>query len=397
MERRRFIGRVCAVTAVTSTGAAGCVSLGGGESEGGDGTDGSSDGGSDGGGDGSGDGSSSDGSDGGNGDGGMTEADTPTATMAPQGTVAGGARAPYDEWASADTYPGERVLAFSVEAGTGQSTPSTPTPTPTPTPQGTQSPIDPIIGFPTTYLLAALFSGFELVQFGLGQVASEDGGTERIHSPGDGLVFEGSFDAGSVETTVSEAGASEAGTYEGHTLYESGSGDDAAVLAVSGEALVQASAGEEVPDPRAVVEHTIDAGAGNATRYGADRGAYEDLVTALPTDQIMGVTFSPEGGIDRSTPTPTPTPAGGGGSSDFFRIRDFDLDGTVRGFASGLGFGENQETATARMGIRYASAGEVDDTSRIQSQVAPQASDVTVDVSGPLAVVAATYDETSNL
>ena len=113
MERRRFIERVCAVTAVTSTGAAGCVSFGGGESEGGDGTDG----GSDGGGDGSGDGSS-DGSDGG-GDGGMTEADTPTATMAPQGTVAGGARAPYDEWASADTYPGERVLAFSVEAGTG--------------------------------------------------------------------------------------------------------------------------------------------------------------------------------------------------------------------------------------------------------------------------------------
>ena len=371
------------MTAVTSTGAAGCVSLGGGESEGGDGTDGS------------GDGSSSDGSDGGNGDSGMTEADTPTATMAPQGTVAGGARAPYDEWASADTYPGERVLAFSVEAGTGQSTPSTPTPTPTPTPQGTQSPIDPIIGFPTTYLLAALFSGFELVQFGLGQVASEDGGTERIHSPGDGLVFEGSFDAGSVETTVSEAGASEAGTYEGHTLYESGSGDDAAVLAVSGEALVQASAGEEVPDPRAVVEHTIDAGAGNATRYGADRGAYEDLVTALPTDQIMGSNFSPDGGIDRSTPTPTP--AGGGSSSDFFRIRDFDLDGTVRGFASGLGFGEDQETATARMGIRYASAGEVDDTSRIQSQVAPQASDVTVDVSGPLAVVAATYDEASDL
>ncbi|PSP69707.1 hypothetical protein BRC70_06490 [Halobacteriales archaeon QH_6_68_27] len=235
---------------MTSTGAAGCVSLGGGESEGGDGTDG----GSDGGGDGSGDGSSSDGSDGGNGDGGMTEAD--------------------------------------------QSTPSTPTPTPTPTPQGTQSPIDPIIGFPTTYLLAALFSGFELVQFGLGQVASEDGGTERIHSPGDGLVFEGSFDTGSVETTVSEAGASEAGTYEGYTLYESGSGDDAAVLAVSGEALVQASAGEEVSDPRAVVESTIDAGAGNATRYGADRGAYEDLVTALPTDQIMGVNFSPDGGID---------------------------------------------------------------------------------------------------
>jgi|GEM_PF-1962559 len=398
MDRRKFIERVCAATAVASTGVAGCVSFGnGGTATGGsDGGDGSGDGGAgDGGngGDGSGsDGGSGDGGDGsdGSGDGGTTEADTPTPTMA-QGTVAGGARAPYDDWASTGTYAGEEIQAFSVLAGTGQT--ESQTPTPTPTPEGTQAPIDPILGYPTSFLLAALFSGFALANFGLGRVASEDGGTERIHGPGNALVFEGSFDAETLASTVSESDASETGSYEGYTLYGSGSGESRAVLGLSGEAIVHASSGEQVSDPRAVVESTIDASIGSATSYGSEHGAYEDLVTALPTRPVMGVTFSSSGGLNQGTPTPTPTPSMGGGSGDFFEIRDFDLDGTVRGLASGLSYGENQESATAEMAIRYASAGEVDDPGTIQSQAAPRAGDVSVATSGSLAVVTATYTQ----
>jgi len=402
MDRRKFIERVCAATAVASTGLAGCTSFGDsgtatGGSDGGDGNGGGGDGGANDGGDGSGNGDGSgDGNDGsdGNGDGGTTEADTPTstptATMA-QGTVAGGTRAPYDDWASTGTYAGEEIQAFSVLAGTGQ--PDGQTPTPTPTPQGTQAPIDPILGYPTSFLLAALFSGFALANFGLGQVASEDGGTERIHGAGNGLVFEGSFDTETLASTVGESGASETGSYEGFTLYGSGSGESRAVLGLSGEALVHASSGEQVSDPRAVVESAIDASLGNATSYGSEHGAYEDLVTALPTRQVMGITFSSSGGLNQGTPTPTPTPSMGGGSGSFFEIRDFDLGGTVRGLASSLGYGRNQESATAEMAIRYASAGEVDDADTIQSQVAPQAGDVSVATSGSLAVVTATYTE----
>lgn len=402
MERRKFIERVCAATVVTSGGIAGCVSFGNGGTEigGSDGGDGSGgDGGSDGG-DGS-DGGGGGGSDGGGGDGGMTETSTPTATptatMAQQ-TISGGAQAPYDNWASQTTYPSEAVQAFSVQAGTGTSTPTGPTPTPTPTPQGTEAPIDPILGYPTTYLLAALFSGFALTEFNLGQIASEDGGTEWIHSPGKGLVFEGSFDTGALRSKIGESEASESGSYEGYTLYASGSGENSAVLGLSSEALVHASADERVSDPQAVVESTIDAGLGNATPYGDEYGAYADLVTALPTKQVMGVSFSPSGGMNEGTPTPTPTPtpSAGGSSGSFFEIRDFDLEGTVRGFATALGYGQNQESATARMAIRYASPGEIDDSGVIKSQAAPRASDVSLATSGSLVVVTATYTEESN-
>jgi len=391
MDRRKFIERVCAATAVASTGVAGCASFGNGgtASGGGDGGDGGAGDGGDGGNDGGGDGGGGD-SDG-SGDGGTTGADTSTPTPTPQGTVAGGARAPYDGWASTSTYGSGEIGAFSVRAGTGQTTGETPTPTPTP--QGTQAPIDPILGYPTGFLFAALFSGFALSGFGLGQVASEDGGTERIHGAGKGLVFEGSFDAETLATRVGESQATEAGTYEGYTLYSNGSGENGAVLGLSGEALVHASAGEDVSDPRTVVEDSIDAGLGNGTSYGSEHGAYEDLVTALPTRPVMGLTFSSSGGLNQGTPTPTPTPSMGGGSGDFFEIRDFDLEGTVRGLASALSYGENQESATAEMAIRYESASEVDDTGTIQSQAAPQASDVSVTTSGALAVVTATYTQ----
>jgi hypothetical protein len=390
MDRRKFIERVCATTAVTSAGLAGCTSFGGGDtatggSDGGDGIgDGSSDGGSDGNSDG-GDGSDS-------GDGGTTGAATSTPTpTAPSQTVAGGARAPYDDWASTETYASGEVGAFSVRAGTGQT--SSQTATPTPTPQGTQAPVDPILGYPTGFLLTALFSGFALSQFGLGQVAAEDGGTERIHSAGNGLVFEGSFDTETLTSAVGESRATESGSYEGFTVYGVGSGDSRAVLGLSGEALVHASADEQVSDPRAAVESTIDAGLGNATAYGNEHPAYEDLVTALPTGPIMGLTFSTDGGLNQGTPTPTPTPSMGGGSGSFFEIRDFDLGGTVRGLASGLTYGQNQESATAEMAIRYASAGEVDSADTIQSQIAPQAGDASVAISGSLAVVTANYTE----
>lgn len=398
MERRKFIRRVCAASAVTSTGLAGCANISVGDGEGGDGGDGGGDG-SGGGGDGDGGGGGGDGgdgSDGGGSDGGdaptPTESPTPTATATmAQGTVAGGERAFYDDWASPDTYSSEGFQAFTVEAGAGQSDSQTPTPTPTPTPEGTDTPIDPIFGFPTQFLVAALFSGFALANFNLGQIASDTGGTERIHAPGNSLVFQGSFDTDSLASRVGESDATESGTYEGYTLYEMGSGEDAAALATSEDAVVHASVDEQVSDPRGVVEATIDAGAGNATRYGSENAAYEDLVTALPTEQIMGIAFKPGG--DVNTPTPTPAPGEGGGSS-FFEIRPFQLEGTVRGYASALSFPQEDATSvTARMAIRYASAGEVDDRTTIADQAAPNAADVSVTINGPLVVVAATYTE----
>lgn len=386
---------MCAASAVTSTGLAGCTSFLPGESSGGDG-DGGDGGGSDGS-DGSGDGGSDGGSGDGGGDGGSTPADTstPSPTMAPQ-TVAGGTRAPYDNWASAGTYPDDRFQSFSVVAGTGQSTEAGPTPTPTPTPQGTDAPVDPILGYPVTYLVAALFSGFALASFNLGQVASDTGGTERIHVPGNSLVFEGSFDAATLQSQVGESDATESGTYEGFTMYERGAGESRAVLGLSGEALVHASVDETVSNPRSVVESSIDAGVNSATPYGTDNAAYEQLVTALPTQPVMGVSYAPGGDALRQTPTPTPGPGDGGGSS-FFQIRDFELGGTVSGFATGIEFGEDQESATARMAIRYASAGEMDDTGLIREQAAPRASDVSVTTSGPLVVVTANYSEDLNL
>jgi hypothetical protein len=122
-------------------------------------------------------------------------------------------------------------------------------------------------------------------------------------------------------------------------------------------------------------------------------------VTALPTEQIMGLAFAPGGDVNTPTPTPTPTPGGGGGGgSSFFEIRSFQLEGTVRGYASSLSFPESQdqESVTVRMAIRYASASEVDDQSRIAEQAAPRAADVSMNDSGSLAVVAATYTENSN-
>ena len=401
MERRKFIETVCAASVVASTGLAGCTSFTSGESggDGGDGSDSGGDGNGGGGNDGSGDGG--DGGD--SGDGGMTSTDTPTesATSSPtatmnEATVTGGSRAPYDDWASSATYASEGFQAFSVQAGAGQGGSQTPTPTPTPTPEGTDAPVDPILGYPTQFLLAALFSGFALANFNLGQIASETGPAERIHAPGNSLVFEGTYDTDSLASKVGESDATESGTYEGYTLYEMGSGEDAATLAFSEAAVVHASADEQVSDPRSVVEATIDAGAGNATRYGSENAAYDDLVTALPTEQIMGIAYAPGG--DVNTPTPTPAPGEGGGSS-FFEIRPFQLEGTVRGYASALSFpqSQDQESVTVRMAIRYASASEVDDRSRIAEQAAPRAPDVSVNVSGPLAVVAATYTEGTNL
>lgn len=397
MERRTFIRRVCAASAVTSTGLAGCanISVGDGGNGGGDGS-GSGDGGDGDGGDGSGsgDGGGGDGSDGADA---PTPSATPsaTATMAQQ-TVAGGERAFYDDWASEGTYLTDRFQAFSVRAGAGQSTPSGPTPTPTPTPEGTDAPIDPILGYPTTYLVAALFSGFALASFNVGEVASDSGGADRIHVPGESLVFEGSFDTDSLQSRVGESEASESGTYEGYAMYEIGSGEDLAVLGVSGEALVHASAGETVSDPRSVAESTIDAGAGSATPYGNDNPAYEELVTALPEATVMGVSFAKEGDANRDTPTPTPE-AGGGGGSNFFEIKDFDLEGTVRGFATAWTFEQDQESTTPQMAIRYASESEVDDVSLIKEQAAPRAANVSVTTSGVLVVVAATYTEDQDL
>jgi hypothetical protein len=395
MERRTFIQRVCAASAVTSAGLAGCANFGAGESDGSDGGGGDGGGGDDGGDGGGGDDGGDDGGDGGDGE--TTSGDTPTEspTMAPQ-TVAGGERAFYDDWASEDTYITDEFQAFSVRAGAGQSTPSTPTPTPTPTPEGTDAPLDPILGYSTTYLVAALFSGFALAGFNVGQVTSDGGGAERIHVPGESLVFEGSFDSDALQSSVGDSEASESGTYEGYTTYEMGSGEDLAVLGVSGEALVHASAGEAVSDPRSVVESTIDAGTGNATPYGSDNPAYEELVTALPESTVMGTSFAKEGDVTRDTPTPTPE-AGGGGGSDFFEIRDFDLEGAVRGFATAWAFEQDQESTTPRMAIRYASESEVDDTSLIREQAAPRAADVSVTSSGALVVVAATYTEDQNL
>lgn len=393
MERRRFIQRVCAASAVTSTGLAGCTSFGG--DGGGDGGDGG--GGSDGG-DGGGDGNSGGDGDGG-GDGGVTSADTPTES--PTATAAAslpeGERAAYDRWASAATYPEEQIQALTVDMALIRSQTGGSTPTETPSPAGTPQPIDPAVGLPLTYFLVASFSSFALVGFNVTSVAGEGGGVEQIHSPGNGLVFQGSFDPARLGEQIGESQASEAGSYEGYTVYERGSGEDRSVLAVSGEALVHASSGEDVSDPRAVAESVVDAGAGNAAPYGDDHPAYADLVTALGSAPIMGVAYSPDGAMNRNTPTPTPTPAPGTGGGDFFNMGELDLDGAVLGVATALGFGPDQQRATAQMAVRYASPGDVDETSLIRSQAAPRANDVSVVTSGALVVVTAEYGDLSRL
>jgi len=346
MDRRQFLGRASA-TVAASAALAGCSGLGGNDDNDGNGANG------------------------------------------------GGARAPYDDWAGTSVYGESEVQAFSVDIGALSELSDGATATPTPTATGTQQQVDPILGAPVAYLFGAGLAGLALLGFGLSHLTGEDGPMERVHSVGDVTVFEGSFDESEVTGTVEQREV-ESRTYQGHTVYTSGEGENASVLAVSGSALLTASAGERVSDPGAVVEDAIDAEAGSGTRYADEHGAYDDLVTALPAASILGVGFSPDGAINAATPTPTSTPSTGGESDGSLSgVSDLELDGDVRGYASSLEFSDDGEEVTARLALRYASADQVDDDETISSQAAPSGSDVSVETDGALVVVAAAYTEDS--
>jgi len=377
MDRRRFIRRAGAATVLTTGALAGCSDDGGdGGTDGGDGGSDGGDGGTDGG-----DGGS-DGGDGGSdgGDGGMA---TPTSSLG------SGSLAPYDAWATPAVFNSEPVNAFTVDTQALSETSSTSTPTPSP--QGTQGPVDPALGLPLGFLFAATFSGFALAGFGLRQMDSEDGPAQRIHSAGSALVFEGSYDVDSVTSMVGESQASESGTYGGYTLFSTG--EEGSVLAVSGDSLI--TTGSDASDPQAVVEAAVDAAAGNAPAYSADRPAYSDLAGALDSQQVTGLAYSPEGPINAGTPTPTPTPSMGGGGGDLFNIGDFRPDGDVRGYATGLSFDDEQ--ATAQLAFRFTGADQVGDVDALASEVAPSASDASVASSGSLVLITATYTELSGV
>jgi len=312
-----------------------------------------------------------------------------TASSGPSGSIGAGSAAAYDAWATSGVFSGETVQASTVEMQALQS-PSM-GPTPTPTPGGTQGPIDPILGLPLVFSLTAAFSGFALAGFGLSQMASEGGPTERIHVVGDAVVFEGSYDVESVTSTATGSQASESGSYGGHTLLSSGQGS--AMLAASENTLI--TTGSEASDPQAVVEAAIDAAAGSATAYSAEHDAYADLASVLDAHPITGLAFSPEGPINAGTPTPTPTPSMGGGSSDFLNMSDFNPEGAIHGYASGLSSVEGE--ATAQIAFRYASSSEVGDTDALASGVAPSSNDVSVASSGSLVLVTAGYADVSTL
>jgi len=305
-------------------------------------------------------------------------------------SVASGSTAPYDAWATPAVFSSETVQATTVELEALASAESEGTPTPTQS--GTQGPTDPVVGLALRFAIGAAFSGFALASFGVGDAVSEGGPSERIHVVGNALVFEGSYDVDSLGSTIEESQGSESGTYDGYTLYSSGSEDEPA-LAVSGDSLVTVAS--EVEDAQAVVEAAIDAKAGDAPAYSAEQDAYADLTTVLDSREITGLAYSPDGPINAGTPTPTPTPSAGGGS-DFFDIGEFVPDGDVRGYAVGLSTTDS-ETGTAQIAFRFSDPSQVGDVDELASQVAPNAMDVSTTSAGAIVRVTATYTEQSTL
>lgn len=304
------------------------------------------------------------------------------------GSVTAGERARYNQWVTEDTYNGEELFAISLNIAALPDEDSEGTET---SDGDSEEPEDPLAGLPLTFLLfGGLAAGLGTYGLGLEGLSEEDSGTEKIHIAG-GLVFEGDFDAGSLETSVEEAGATETEDYHGFTIYTDAGGDDETAIAISEGAVIVVSKdmADSVTDtlPRAKV--IADASFGEATPLSEERSVVEDLMTALPNRPVMGVAYS-----DEAKPLNEEDESDDGGTGsrdDSTTFADTDLSGRANGLAASADL--TGDSLTSSVALRYESEGEVDDRSDIEDAIGNDANDRVVDTDGPLVVVEGSYDE----
>lgn len=302
------------------------------------------------------------------------------------GGTPSGDRAGYDSWVG--TGISEPINAFTLDLEVYQ-TLQNQDEEETQTETSTSTQTDPLAGIPATYIFAAALGlGFGLAQTGLSSQIQAEGSAQRAHFVDNGIVLEGSFDAESVGSSVSGAGAQEAESYAGSTLYRNGSGSDALVVAVSGDAVVVVRGGENVSDPMARTRRLLDANAGNTDRFRGESDDYDSLVTALPTRGIMAVAYNSEGGMFDGAGG-----GGGGSNSQLASFADLDLDGNAVGGATSASF--STERLESSIVILYESESEVDAKADIEAAVGGQAASSSVTIDGRMAYVEGTYEDPS--
>lgn len=307
------------------------------------------------------------------------------------GGVPSGERAPYDAWVGADVAP---VNAFTLDLEVYRMLQNQEQGTQTETATSTSTETDPLSGIPATYLFAAALGlGFGLSGTGLGGLVRADGSATRTHFVGNGIVLEGSFDAGSVSSSVSNAGGEEAESHAGYTLYRAGSGSDATTIAVSGDAVLVVNAGENVADPMARTRSLVDVHAGNATRLEAESDDYDALATALPKRGIMAVAYDSGGGMFQGGSGGTGGKGAGGSSSSsgLTSFGDLDLAGNAVGGATSASV--TMDRLESSVVLRYESEDEVDPKADIEAALGGQADSSSVTIDGRMAYVEGTYED----
>jgi len=300
------------------------------------------------------------------------------------GGTPSGDRASYDSWAGAGL--SEPVNAFTLDLEVYRTLQDQEEETQTQTETSSSTGTDPLAGIPATYLFAAALGlGFGLARTGLSSLIQQDGSAQRAHFVDNGIILEGSLDADSVGASVSETGAQEVEAYAGYTLYRDGSGSDATVIAVSGDAAVVVRGGENVADPMARTRRLVDVKAGNSDRFRGESDDYDALVTALPSRGIMGVTYSSEGGLFESGG------GGGGATSGLASFSDLDLSGNAVGGATSASFSTDQLDSS--VAILYESESEVDAKADIEAALGGEANSSSVTIDGRMVYVEGTYED----
>lgn len=311
------------------------------------------------------------------------------------GGAPSGERASYDSWVAADQSGAVNAFTLDLEVYRTLQEDEEETQTQTETATSANTETDPLSGIPATYLFAAALGlGFGLSRTGLSSLISADGSARRAHFVDSGIVLEGSLDAEQLGSSVTSSGAEEVESYEGYTLYRRGSGGDTTVVGLSGDAAIVFSAGEEVTDPLARTRGLVDLAAGSATPLSDESDDFDALVTALPSQGLSAVTYSPDGGLFAGDGSGSDGQDGGGASSSgLSSFSDLDLAGNAVGGATSAAISDEQ--LAADVAILYESEGEVDAKADIEAALGGQADSSSVTIDGRMVYVEGTYEDPS--
>lgn len=301
----------------------------------------------------------------------------------------------YSDLLAAESVDDEGVGIFSFDWSGLNELQGTETPAGTETPtEGTETPTpggggptgsDPLATYPIGVLVAtAIGVGFGAGFLGLGALVEFDGPTERLHFVDGGFVFEGEYDPADVGESLEGAGGREVTEYEGVPLYEAGSGDNQATVAVSEELVVLVFGGDGVDDTTAVARRVLDSEADRIERYRDTEADFERLVSAFESGLIQSALYVPEGDFREEATDEEEDPGSAAG--------EIDLEGQIVGASSSARLSESEYVS--ELALLFADSDEVPTETDVEAELGTAAAERAVTIDGRLVVVSGTYRDT---